>query len=618
MIPNKGFSRRKFLRLAGLTAAGAGLAACAPQTVTVIVTQQVEKKVEVTKEVEKVVTQQVEVTKEVQVEKVVEVTPTAPPALVNAYGRELPMDAAPLNRQVWLEGGAEPKHLDCARSVYDGNMALQHGVEPMLRRDQNQVLHGAIADKWTPGPENTYWDFHIRDGAMWSDGQPITADDWVYTFQHITNPALANPWSWFYNDIKGVAAVSAGKAGPEALGVEKVDDQTVRIYGETSIPHLPGLMAYQNAVPVPKHVAEKNPEHWADTPESYVSCGQWIPTKWDHNKQIVWEVNKYYNGPFMPAYRRTIQNLAGVTFNNWLNGEVDMTGLDISTLSFMRADPKLNGLLHFYNNFQTEYLTFDTYNPPFKDNVKLRQALSHAIDKETMCYQVMAGTFVPAYSMLPPGFPGYNAELKQYQNFDVDKAKALLAEAGYPEGKDSSGQQLSLTMYNAGRDARMEFVQQQWQTNLGIKVDLKLVDGSVWGDMRAKHTMQIYKGPYEYDYLDPANLLTMLWKSTSDKGSPRHAWLNADFDKLMADAPKETDEAKRIAKYQEGEKILVDTDCAAAFLSHNMIFHTWYPYVQGIPVDDQGRIVWRGLDITLFQCYKTVDEKDYVKATFED
>lgn len=604
----KTFPRRKFLKLVGITAAGAGLAACAPETVTVIQTQQVEKVVTQQVEVEKVVTQ--------QVEKIVEVTPTALPMLVTELGRELPADAALMNRQVYLEGGAEPKHLDCARSVYDGNMALNHGVEPMLRRDQNQKLQPAIAESWTPGPENSYWDFKLREGVKWSDGTPLTPDDWIYTFQHISDPKLANPWVWFYFDVKGVKDLFEGKIAPDQIGVEKIDDRTVRIHGEVPIPHLPGLMAYQNSVPVPKHVAQANPEHWADSPETYVASGQWKPVLWEHNKRIVWETNPYYNGPYKPAFRRTIQNLTSPGFNNWLNGEIDLGSLDIATLSFARADPKLNALLRFYNNFQSEYLTFDTMNPPL-NNLNLRKALIHSIDRETMCYRVMAGTFVPGYSMLPPGFPGYNPELKQAQDFDVQKAKEYLSAAGYPEGKDASGKQLTLDLYANARDARMEFVKEQWETNLGIAVNLLLIEGSVWGQKRAEHSMMIYKGPYEYDYLDPANMLTALWKSTSDIGSPRHAWKNDKFDQLVTDAPKNTDEAKRISMYQEAEKILVDDDAAAAFISHNVIFQIWYPYLAGIPADENGNVVWRGLDITLFQAYLRNDENQWRKATFD-
>ena len=114
--------------------------------------------------------------------------------------------------------------------------------------------------------------------------------------------------------------------------------------------------------------------------------------------------------------------------------------------------------------------------------------------------------------------------------------------------------------------------------------------------------MQVYKGPYEYDYLDPANMLTSLWRSTDEKGSPRHSWRSEEFDTLVTEAGKEVDDTKRIATYQEAEQMLVE-DVGAVFLTHNVIFQVWWPYVKGIPADKTGNQVFRWLDLTRFQMY---------------
>ncbi len=227
----------------------------------------------------------------------------------------------------------------------------------MLRNDENLNTVPAIAEAWTPGPQAAYWDFTIRKDAQWSDGEPITADDWVYTFKHLANPALANPWVWFYYDIKGVADYASGAGSADDIGVEKIDDFTVRISGQNGpIPYLPALMSYQASVPVPKHVAEVNPEHWADSVDTFVSCGPYIPTTWEHNKQIVWELNPNYNGPHKPALVKVINPIlaAGAPeFTPWLNKETDLMHiLQPADLAAARADPKLNSLLHFFNNFE--------------------------------------------------------------------------------------------------------------------------------------------------------------------------------------------------------------------------------------------------------------------------
>ena len=596
-MANKRISRREFFRTGGLVVGGAVLAACTPASATPQVVTQVVNQ-----------TQVVEQTRIVEQTKVVNqvVTATPPPALVTLQGRELPPDAAPLEKQVFREAGAEPKFFDTARDIYSSG-ATNLGNEPMLRNDENIQTVPALAESWKPGPNAEYWDFVIRQDAQWSDGQPITPDDWVFTFQHLADPALANPWVWFYFDIKGVADFASGKGPASGIGVEKVDDRTVRIYGNNgSIPFLPALMSYQAAVPVPKHVAEKDPEHWANSVDTFVSGGPYIPTSWEHNKQIVWELNPKYNGPHKPAITKIMNPIlaAGAPeVTPWLNKETDLVHiLAPADLAAARADPKLNALLHFFNNFETQYVAFDTLKPPL-DKKELRMALAKSIDRTTMCSNVLNGTYAPGYTMLPPLFPAYQKSLEEVQSYDLEAAKKLLSDANIDPAS------ITLDFYSNGVDQEVQFVAQQWQDNLGIKVNIKQVENAVWGDMRAKHQMQVYKGQYEYDYVDAANLLTGLWRSVSPPegqsepwGSPRHAWKSEEYDKLVTDAGQEADVAKRISEYQQAEDILVN-DAAAAFITHQVVYQIWWPWVVGMHPDSTGNVVFRWLDISRFQMY---------------
>jgi ABC-type transport system substrate-binding protein len=519
-------------------------------------------------------------------------------AATTPQGKTMPFDAAPLDLQVFYLGGGEPKHLDGARDIY-GGAGLNAGGEPLVRRDENQNMVPCAADSWTAGPNATYWDFKLRKDAVWSDGKPVTSADWVYTFQHMANPKLGNPWSWFYYDIKGFAAANQGKAALSTIGVEAIDTYTIRVWGEGGpAPHIPALLSYQAVIPVPKHVAEKNPEHWADTIEGYVSSGAYLPTKWVHGQRFEWTINPKYNGRFKPYIQKMVTLIGdNIGINQWLNKEIDLIHLlDAASLKAVESNPETKALVHKAPNFQSYYLTMDTMKPPL-NNLKLRQALSHAIDRETLSAKVMSGSTVPGYSMLPPGFPAYNADLKKVQNYDVAAAKKMLADAGY-----SNPSTLTLDLYSNGRDPELEFVKDQWETNLGIKVNLKVVEGGVWGDLRGKHQMMIYKGPYEYDYLDPANMLTSLWRSNSDQGSPRHSWKNAKFDELITTAGKTADDKTRISLYQQAERILVE-DVGAVFLSHQVITQVWWPYITGIPTDNQGLTVYRWLDTTIYSLY---------------
>jgi len=162
----------------------------------------------------------------------------------------------------------------------------------------------------------------------------------------------------------------------------------------------------------------------------------------------------------------------------------------------------------------------------------------------------------------------------------------------------------------------VEFVQQQWINNLGIKVNLNQLEGGVWGQKRADHEMMAYRGPYEYDFVDPSNMLTGLWRSVAAPegksepwGSPRHAWKNEQFDKLVTDAGSEVDVPTRIKMFQDAEKILCD-EVGGVFLAHQVVFQIWWPWIVGMAPDKTGNVVFRWLDIARFQMYvhKDVDQ----------
>ena len=362
---------------------------------------------------------------------------------------------AALEQQILYEAAAEPRHLDIARDIYGAGVAINWGGEPLLRRDVNQKLVPAMAEKWEAGSGAEYWDFTIREGAKWSDGVPITADDWVFTFRHLASPTLDNAWTWFYYDIKGIQRYKEGKAGADEIGVEALDERRLRIYGENgAIPHLPAMMAYMAAVPAPRHRAEANPEHWADTAEGFVSSGPMRLLSWEHNQRLEWDTNPFYNGLHKPGIQKLIQLVGAPSvgwFNSWLNREIDyIPNLQPQELAQIVNDNELSQYLHSYNNFQTSYLSFDCLRPPF-DNLFLRRALSHSIDPRSVLRKSnVENENSGVFDAAPPEFPAHNPELKNIQEFNVEKARVLLAQAGFPNGFDANGNQLVLPIFSRG------------------------------------------------------------------------------------------------------------------------------------------------------------------------
>ncbi|MCC7362633.1 MAG: twin-arginine translocation signal domain-containing protein [Anaerolineales bacterium] len=595
------FSRREFIRFAGLGAGAAVLGACAPQVVTQVVqeTQVVSS------------TQIVNQTQVVEVPNAVTATPLPP--LMTIQGRELPPDAAPLEKQIVFDPGAEPKHLDVARDLFSATAVLNWGAEPLLRLDENQNIVPALAESYVGGPDAKYWDFTIRQDAKWSDGVPITADDWVFTFQHYADPELANPFLYFYTStVKGMQAYFDGTGTREEVGVEKIDDRTFRIHGVDSVPHVPAMMTYQAVVPAPKHKAEADKLHWADTMEGAVFSGPMKLTTWEHNKTMIWEQNEYYNGPFKPGIGFVKQIIGDGTnwFAAWQNHEIDMIPiLDPAQLAIVRADPALNPLLHWWLDPKPEYFTLDTLKGPTA-NHDLRLALARSIDRATLCNDVLKGTETPNLTMLTPGFPGYSADLQSFQAYDVAAAQQSMIDAGYPGGVDpATGQPLQLTITFRGVDPYVEFAKEQWETNLGIKVELVQQENQVWRQMRGEKTMQIFHNFYEYDFMDPVNLLTDQWKSDGVTGARQAAWINPTFDDLVTQAGREPDPAKRLELFQQAEKVLVE-DVAGVFLCTMNIFQVWWPYISGIKPNSRGEVAFRYLDVSRFQMYinNTVDQ----------
>ncbi|MGE5223775.1 MAG: peptide ABC transporter substrate-binding protein [Omnitrophica WOR_2 bacterium] len=612
MSPSK-LSRREFLRLAEISIGAAAVAACTPQVITQVVKET------------SVVTQNVPVNVEQTTVVEVPVTPTSPPLFVTIQGRELPADAAPLDKQVEFDPGTEPSNLDISRNLYAATCGLNYGGEPLLRLDVDQQITAAGAESWKAGPDVKYWEFTIRKDAKWSDGTPITSDDWVFTAQHYVDPKLGNPWAWFYYDIKGMAAYNTGKGSAADIGFVKVDDRVFQIWGENPAPHIPSMMTYQAVVPCPKHKAEADPEHWADTIDGFVSSGQYTITKWVHNQQTVWQTHKYYNGPFKPGVQTVVQNIGTANTNwweAWKNKEIDIAQLSPAQVAEVRANPDLNPLLHWWTDPKPWFVALNPNMKPL-DNLDLRMALAKSIDRDTLCYQVLNGTSVPAYAMLPPGFPANNPELKPIQAFDLDAAKAHLEKAGFKDGKDpATGQPLKLTWTTRAADGvRPQYVQQQWQTNLGIQVVLDNKENALWRDMRTKHQMAIFLNFYEYDYMDPANLLAAIWRSIpgpngeKNWGSSQHAWHNDQFDSLCTQAGQEADVAKRIQEYQEAEKILV-SDVGGIFLDWELVFQIWWPYVTGWKPNKEGVIEFRYLYVARYYYYIRNDIDNWRKSTY--
>lgn len=510
--------------------------------------------------------------------------------VVNRAGVKLPADAAPLDKQVMnLTTWPDAKYMTWDASVYSENVGDNFAwADSCVRPDKDFNPTPNACAKWETSADGKTWTFHLQPDKVWSDGKPITADDWVFTLQRFARPDY--DFNWFYEmmNIKNWSDVTNGKKPPEELGVKKVDDNTFTIETEVPTPYLIRIMS--DVWVVPQHIVKDRLDDgtWALKPENWVFAGPYKLETYDKGKQLVFVANDKYKGPHPPLLDKVVYKFIDpqVAFAAYRNGELDALGgeytgdLPPSAMAEIMANPDLKKDLISWPNFMTFYLFFDTWNPPF-DNLKVRQALSHAIDRDKIVNGPLQYQGIPAYTMNPPGFPGESVDkLKDVQKYDPAMAKQLLADAGFPDGKGFP----TLTIYTRNAFPALtnaaEAISAMLKENLGIDAQIQNLDYQTFMDkLRAQKKtksgdMSIALVPYEFDFVDGSNLLGV-WggceaAGVTDKSQMpgRHTWYNQDYNKLLCDAGQIIgDEAKRADLYSQAEKILV-SDVALVPIYH--------------------------------------------------
>lgn len=558
-------SRREFLMASGISALGGLLAACAPETVI--------QTVEVEKEVEKIVETTVEVEKEV--EKVVEVTAAAPTGPTNSRGVTLPADALPLDQQNWEQAisavGGGYGHI--MESLYNRTFEHNGGYEALttLNTDFETVGNGAVS--WEISEDGMYWDFKLQPGLMWSDGNPVVASDWVFTLQR----SLANSYdfAWFYFDIKNASKVAAKELPPEELGIEAIDDETLRIYTEAPTPYLPSVGTWFGvASPAAYGNSLGETNNWALDPAKYISCGPFILTTFERGVMHEWGPNTKYNGNRVVYWEKIIEKPQPVGLPAYISGEVKAYGLDGSQppaeMMLVQANPVLRAESHPQPPTYTDYFGFNLLQPtlttadgkevdnPFL-NKDVRLALCKAIDKDALVGEIFNGLAYPAYGILPNGFPNFNPELQgmDVNIFDVEAAKTLLANAGFPDGAGFPKFEMWIRQPSVFMSTFSQAIQARWKENLGIDVELKPADfqaftAAAFGDK----TAPIYYVSYSMDYYDPATFLNV-FRASSVGG--RHPVDNVDWTTAYNTANGTLDLEKRLELMKQSEIDLVDS-----------------------------------------------------------
>ena len=488
--------------------------------------------------------------------------------LTNSVGVVLPDDAAPLDRQVFRVMSPEPRSLDIQINLYDGEATLLP-FETLLIRDELWQPIPAAATGYDVSDDAREWTFHLRPGARWSDGRPVTAHDFVFAFRRMLDPANANPYAFFYYDIMNAKAISLGEIKDlEKLGVRAIDDLTLQVLLERGAPHFPHVVSFALAYPTPRWAVEKHGRKWTEV-GNIVSNSGFRMAEWATGSHMTFVPDPMYNGPHKPLLERVIHPFryaAAQTVLAYENDEVDVETVDINDLDRIERHPVLGGELVRSPGRTTWYLFFNVSDPPFND-IRVREAFARAMDRDAICRVVLRGAAAPAYSMLPPDFREYNGEaMKPHQAFDPRRAKALMREAGYPNGRGFPRQEMWIRAPTPSMQMAGVAIQSMLLEHLGVKVTIRTLDRTAYMSKLYNWEMDFGFLRFVADYMDPRNMLDMPWHS-QPKGAGRHDWANPEFDALVERAGAELDPERRTSLYREAEEILVG-DYAAAFVFH--------------------------------------------------
>lgn len=521
--------------------------------------------------------------------------------MTTIYGEKLPDDARPYDEQVYrvaCDITGNHTTFDFVVAVYQRFCGSDLFQDQLVNLDKDFNVIPNSAESWEVSEDGLTWTFHIKPGLQWSDGTPLTAYDWEATFRYAADPEHAWDFAWFYAGVlKNWNEAIAGEVPLEELGVKAVDDLTLEITTEVPWPPLPAMMQFSFVMS--KKAMEEHGPYYNSDPATSVSAGPFMLESLEPGKQVVLVANPNYKGMRQPRISKIIGTYMNMStaFAAFQNGEIEQIGYEWLTpadFEIILNDPVLSAnYLRHYGDFRTDYLLFDTYNPPFND-VNVRKAFAKAIDRDAIVKNVYGEIkAMPAHAMLMPGYPSSDTEgaLTEYQAYDCDAAKQHLADAGFPDGAGFPAQEMWLRNEGTAMQAVFQAVAASIADCLNIEIQVSNKDYKVYMDALNAKPTQITLGAISYgmDFLDPSNLLG-IWLSTG-----RHSWKNDEFDRLVTEASSMVgDPEARDQMFRDAERILVD-DVGGAFVAHRWQGDLFQPYVQGEGLrtpDSQGIAAW--------------------------
>ena len=474
--------------------------------------------------------------------------------------RQAVADAKTLNRG----NGAEPDTLDPHLAVtnWENNIIGDMFVGLMTEDEAARPIPGAALYYGVSADGLTYT-FHLRDHT-WSDGVPVTAHDFVYSFRRMLDPRTAAQYASILYPIKNAQAVNAGKLPPKALGVRAIDTKTLAIEFHYQVPYVAQLMTHYATFAVPPHVVERHKEKWT-RPENIVTNGPYVLAEWVANDHVTLKKNpRFYDaeGVIAETVNYYPTEDASAALKRFRGGEFDVLSNSVPPQQTQWLKREIPDELHLTPFMATKYVVFNVHRAPF-DDPRVRAALSMAIDREVLVDKITRGGEAAAYSLVPPHMPGYpgNAAAR-FKSLTMARRKAeardLLEQAGY--GSDERlNFPYNIQMATESKIAAVT-LQEMWR-EIGVDARLMLSESQVHYDLLRRGDFDAAWCAWSADYLDAKNFLFLLESSSKDLNFGDYG--NRLYDSLLARSDHERDPGRRGELLQRAEQRMLDDTAIA-------------------------------------------------------
>ena len=484
------------------------------------------------------------------------------PLLFGGCGkRESAVAAGNRTQTLHLGNLSEPNDLDPqiadSQQTFNLIMALMEGLAQYDAKTCEPVP--AVAERWEVSDDKLTWTFHLRQNAVWSNGDPVTASDFVWSYRRMLTPSLGAEYAYMLFILKNGEAYYQKKITDFAeVGAHAPDPHTLVLTLTHPVPYLPKLVCHSAWYPVHRPTLEKfgrpyeRGSAWT-RPGNFVGNGYFTLTEWTPNKLIRMTKSQTY-------WDKDQVKLASVIFypientsteeSMFRTGQLHITSsIPIEKIAVYRNDPKLRPLLNQDTILATYYYRFNVTKPPF-DDARVRRAFTLAVNRQQIVERVAKGGQMPAGHLTPPDIAGFTATAQV--PYDPDQARQLLAEAGYPAGKGFPKVDLLFNTHEGHRQIA-EAIQQMWRRELGVEIGLYNQEAKVYVETMRTLDYQVARYAWVGDYLDPSTFLDTM---TTGNGNNQTGWSNAEYDRLIASAQTATNETDRFAAFQRCEEII--------------------------------------------------------------